>query len=308
MVYYDIVLHDVLSYISGLHLSGRRGHEEEWDPEPRLVSSELHRHGGPQGRILLNAALVCLRDGSLSEAARAFQTWCHQHVEEAAQGPAGPLRTSDLDLISRQRLLHRDLAPAGCGATGCHARREDTTTSTTTTTNTNNNHNDDNNNNRSLLVSNARIGFGSFAFFACIADSVGRRLQKAAEQIINLDNFSISEVQCFCCQSNHVCPKTGKAIACDRLMIEKSIVDWFGDLSTFNMYVRSEIRLHVPTTYVPYHLVAIMCQPNLWDAIGLLLLLLLLLLLILILLLLLLLLTLTLLILPTLLTLMIIKS
>merc|ERR1719253_1665739 len=51
-------------------------------------------------------------------------------------------------------------------------------------------------------------------------------------------------------------------------MIEQSVVDWFGDLGTFNMYVRREIRLHVPTICVPYQLVVVTTHPMLWDMIG----------------------------------------
>jgi len=43
-----------------------------------------------------------------------------------------------------------------------------------------------------------------------------------------LQSFRVRESKCYCCSVNHIMPNTGKPIPCVRLMIYKTINQWFG--------------------------------------------------------------------------------
>ncbi|CAE7439836.1 unnamed protein product, partial [Symbiodinium pilosum] len=54
-------------------------------------------------------------------------------------------------------------------------------------------------------------------------------------------NFKIEGSLCGCCEINHV-SRTGEQIACDREVICRCIVAWFGSLERFEDHVRGKVR------------------------------------------------------------------
>merc|ERR1712118_364015 len=76
-----------------------------------------------------------------------------------------------------------------------------------------------------------------------------RRLIKDLEVLpTQLRNFSIRDVECFCCATKHRHPETGEALSCDRLAIYSTLRKWFGPedgcdddehLDTFDEKVRT---------------------------------------------------------------------
>jgi hypothetical protein len=56
-----------------------------------------------------------------------------------------------------------------------------------------------------------------------------------------LNEFKVSNTQCFCCTVGHKDPDTGIKISCDREVIQACIVAWFGSLDEFEDFVQVEL-------------------------------------------------------------------
>ena len=55
-------------------------------------------------------------------------------------------------------------------------------------------------------------------------------------------NFTVADAVCGCCAAGHVHQQTGAPILCDREIILRCIVAWFGSLSRFEDAIRGEVR------------------------------------------------------------------
>ena len=66
-----------------------------------------------------------------------------------------------------------------------------------------------------------------------------RSIDRIQQQV---SNFKVADAVCGCCAAGHVHQKTGEPILCDREIILRCIVAWFGSLSSFEDTVRGEVR------------------------------------------------------------------
>ena len=56
-----------------------------------------------------------------------------------------------------------------------------------------------------------------------------------------LRNFSLDFPMCHCCTLNHINPKTGEPLPCDRLAIGECIRSWFGSAAEFETLVQEQV-------------------------------------------------------------------
>eukprot|EP00929_Paragymnodinium_shiwhaense_P062868 TRINITY_DN31409_c0_g1_i1.p1 TRINITY_DN31409_c0_g1~~TRINITY_DN31409_c0_g1_i1.p1 ORF type:complete len:573 (-),score=91.21 TRINITY_DN31409_c0_g1_i1:206-1924(-) len=92
---------------------------------------------------------------------------------------------------------------------------------------------------------------------------------KLADQ---LNTFSISRAQCFCCSVNHIHPdEPHKKLSCDREQVEAAVKEWFGSTEVFDDFVRREVRLlgkSSHSTSIPYKTGVLGSLPALWRKCG----------------------------------------
>jgi len=114
-----------------------------------------------------------------------------------------------------------------------------------------------------------------FSITFCIIASflspfLSRHVCTFAEQEEQLVTFSLEHAECFCCSNGHRHPETHDAIPCDRELIRATVINWFGDVDIFDIFVREKLLSHtVRHARIPYpYLVACMGPPILWDMVG----------------------------------------
>ena len=66
-----------------------------------------------------------------------------------------------------------------------------------------------------------------------------RSIDRIQKQVCN---FTVADAVCGCCAAGHVHETTGEPILCDREIILRCIIAWFGSLSTFEDTVQGEVR------------------------------------------------------------------
>ena len=81
-----------------------------------------------------------------------------------------------------------------------------------------------------------------FMFLGVAMDSHVKAIHSMTRQ---LNEFSIEDADCFCCSNRHVNPDTKVALDCDRELIQDSVMEWFGEVGTFNNFVRIELQKHI---------------------------------------------------------------
>jgi len=59
----------------------------------------------------------------------------------------------------------------------------------------------------------------------------------------DLQGFSVKSANCYCCSVGHRDPTSQMLLACDRKIVEKCIVQWFGDLQAFEEFVRTDLLI-----------------------------------------------------------------
>eukprot|EP00928_Gymnodinium_smaydae_P041921 TRINITY_DN28307_c0_g1_i1.p1 TRINITY_DN28307_c0_g1~~TRINITY_DN28307_c0_g1_i1.p1 ORF type:complete len:336 (+),score=16.72 TRINITY_DN28307_c0_g1_i1:2-1009(+) len=88
----------------------------------------------------------------------------------------------------------------------------------------------------------------------------------------DFQNFEVSRAACFCCSNNHVDPVSGRAIPCDRKLVEGCIVSWFGGLDYFEQYVRSNLfaifHRQLGTFGILYQHIVLGSLPWVWAQLG----------------------------------------
>lgn len=83
-----------------------------------------------------------------------------------------------------------------------------------------------------------------------------------AHQKQNLRSFSLNTARCFCCDIGHALPGSGRTLECDRILIEQSVINWFGTVARFDDYVTNTVYKNVPVdALMPYRYLAIGCSP-----------------------------------------------
>ncbi|CAK0851646.1 unnamed protein product [Prorocentrum cordatum] len=114
-----------------------------------------------------------------------------------------------------------------------------------------------------------------FSITFCIIASflspfLSRHVCTFAEQEEQLVTFSLEHAECFCCSNGHRHPETHDAIPCDRELIRATVINWFGDVDRFDIFVREKLLSHtVRHARIPYrYLVACIGPPILWDMVG----------------------------------------
>lgn len=85
--------------------------------------------------------------------------------------------------------------------------------------------------------SSSLLGLMPFRCSCFVCGSFGKPMQASAR----LFNFSLEEVQCYCCQRNHVDPSGNRIQICDRQVLLQCIGIWFGTLEAFEQSVQAEV-------------------------------------------------------------------
>ena len=85
----------------------------------------------------------------------------------------------------------------------------------------------------------AALCFPSFTTLAYVALAHCRSIDKIHHQV---QNFSIEHSSSGCCALQHIDPRTGYPILCDRAIISRCILAWFGSLQSFEDSVRGQVR------------------------------------------------------------------
>lgn len=87
-----------------------------------------------------------------------------------------------------------------------------------------------------------------------------------------LETFSVKEdTVAHCCTLNHVDPATGATLTCDRVILEKCLVLWFGSVQAFNEFIQNELSVvfkKLTTSTVPYTWIVAAGIPLLWFHAG----------------------------------------
>mmetsp|Transcript_35536 Transcript_35536/g.82974 ORF Transcript_35536/g.82974 Transcript_35536/m.82974 type:complete len:214 (-) Transcript_35536:254-895(-) len=77
---------------------------------------------------------------------------------------------------------------------------------------------------------------------------------------------------CHCCTLNHIHPKTGKPMTCDRLIIGESLRLWFGSVGAFEAYVQQEVSAafkdRLGSLPLPYSWIVGSTIPAMWLALN----------------------------------------
>jgi len=97
-----------------------------------------------------------------------------------------------------------------------------------------------------------------------------RHVSAFAEQDAQLRAFSLHNAECFCCTHGHRHPETKQVMACDRDLIRAAVIEWFGDVDTFDSFVRNHLHTHtIRKALIPYaNLVVGLAPPLFWDLAG----------------------------------------
>jgi len=55
-----------------------------------------------------------------------------------------------------------------------------------------------------------------------------------------MESFSTEEAQCFCCSNQHIMPRTGESLPCDRKLIYDALIRWFSEKHSSQNKARSD--------------------------------------------------------------------
>ena len=81
--------------------------------------------------------------------------------------------------------------------------------------------------------------FPSFTTLAYVVLAHCRSIDDIHHQV---QNFSIEHSSSGCCDMQHIDPQTGDPMICDRAVISRCIIAWFGSLQSFEDSVRGQVR------------------------------------------------------------------
>jgi len=110
---------------------------------------------------------------------------------------------------------------------------------------------------------------GGFLLYIAVSMHVMRSMQRLLTTLKKqLQAFSFSGAECFCCSVHHVDPVTGDQVLCDRRCVLGCIVAWFGSMYAFEDFVHSGLypyfRRHLGQHGLPYLWVISTCLPYVW--------------------------------------------
>eukprot|EP00913_Durusdinium_trenchii_P014226 g13350.t2 len=84
-------------------------------------------------------------------------------------------------------------------------------------------------------------------------------------------HFKLAKTKCWCCSNNHTMPD-GRIINCDREIVSKCLIPWFGGLEEFESAVAQELATAVPKQLgehlVPWNFLLSCTLPVLWLWVG----------------------------------------
>lgn len=124
-----------------------------------------------------------------------------------------------------------------------------------------------------LLVPRGGGKWGVFSVAAgmgCLCIHALRSYQRDLQSLRHdLRTFSAHSAECFCCAVDHVHPESGKAIFCDRQLVEPCIKAWFGSLEDFDndvrLCLRDDFKRQLGRSGFPYFWVVVSGLPVLWS-------------------------------------------
>ena len=82
-------------------------------------------------------------------------------------------------------------------------------------------------------------GVGIFLYVTCVAVRAHFRSLSAVQE--QLRTFSFNDTFCHCCSTNHVDPKAGKRVVCDRKAMALCLELWFGSVADFDALVQDKV-------------------------------------------------------------------
>eukprot|EP00438_Fugacium_kawagutii_P029235 Skav229570 [mRNA] locus=scaffold568:670992:672521:+ [translate_table: standard] len=89
-----------------------------------------------------------------------------------------------------------------------------------------------------------RIGYGLLFLLAFAGSGHALRCHQRSIQrmLVQLDAFSVVKTESQCCTLGHKDPDSGAVLICDRDVLMKCIVEWFGSTENFDKEVQSKVR------------------------------------------------------------------
>mmetsp|Transcript_67782 Transcript_67782/g.126582 ORF Transcript_67782/g.126582 Transcript_67782/m.126582 type:complete len:578 (+) Transcript_67782:141-1874(+) len=88
---------------------------------------------------------------------------------------------------------------------------------------------------------------------------------------VQLNTFTVAQAKCFCCSVNHIDPSTGARMFCDKEAVTECIVEWFGGVDDFELYVQRDLRAHFWKQFgqlggrtFPFNLCVASSAPRVW--------------------------------------------
>eukprot|EP00438_Fugacium_kawagutii_P014819 Skav234793 [mRNA] locus=scaffold69:145638:146855:+ [translate_table: standard] len=83
------------------------------------------------------------------------------------------------------------------------------------------------------------LGLVAFAGSVHVLRSHQRSIQRT---LVQLEAFSVINTKSHCCTLGHREPVSGRVLPCDRSILMKCIVEWFGSIDNFDKEVQSKVR------------------------------------------------------------------
>mmetsp|Transcript_27489 Transcript_27489/g.63567 ORF Transcript_27489/g.63567 Transcript_27489/m.63567 type:complete len:561 (+) Transcript_27489:137-1819(+) len=88
---------------------------------------------------------------------------------------------------------------------------------------------------------------------------------------VQLNTFTVAQAKCFCCSVNHIDPTSGARMFCDKEAVTECIVEWFGGVDDFELYVQRDLRAHFWKQFgqlggrtFPFNLCVASSTPRIW--------------------------------------------
>ena len=130
----------------------------------------------------------------------------------------------------------------------------------------------------SIFVDFGTLGLGpalfwaSFLFIFTSGAKVTRGYYFSVDKMkAQLASFQFEKTKCYCCTVNHVEPD-GSPLLCDREVIRRCVLEWFGSLEAFEESVRGNVSCALTEALgrfaLPLHWIYGVAITTLWTTIG----------------------------------------
>eukprot|EP00439_Symbiodinium_sp_Y106_P032062 s1532_g3.t2 len=127
-----------------------------------------------------------------------------------------------------------------------------------------------------LILAYLNTGFSAGCGHRCwsyVVSAIRAHFRTIETVLQQICTFSYDrDPMCHCCTLNHIHPKTGKPMTCDRLIIGESLRLWFGSVGAFEAYVQQEVSAafkdRLGSLPLPYSWIVGSTIPAMWLALN----------------------------------------